>query len=57
VEKAANAALEELQAKFDALLKSTNDLSAKLAMTYKLMDAANAKLKKICAAKPKPKGC
>jgi hypothetical protein len=57
VEKAANASLVELQTKFDALLKATNDLSAKLAMTYKLMDAANAKLKKICSAKPKPKGC
>ena len=57
VEKAANAALEELQAKFDALLKATNDLTAKLAMSYKLKDEANAKLKKICSAKPKPKGC
>jgi hypothetical protein len=57
VEKAANTALEELQAKFDALLKATNDLNAKLAKSYELMNAANAKLKKICAAKPKPKGC
>lgn len=57
VEKAANTALEELQAKLNALLAQTTALSTKLAMSYKIMAAANAKLKKICAAKPKPKGC
>ncbi len=57
VEKVANTALVELQAKFDALLKASTDLGTKLTMAYKLLAAANAKLKKICGAKPKPKGC
>ena len=57
VEKAANTALVELQTKFDALLKASTDLGTKLTMTYKSLEAANTKLKKICAAKPKPKGC
>jgi len=56
-EKAANSSLVELQRKLDALLKATDDLSAKLAMSSKSLAAANAKLKKICSAKPKPKGC
>ena len=57
VEKSANTALVELQAKLDAILKASTELSTKLTTTYKLLDTANSKLKKICAAKPKPKGC
>jgi len=56
-DKTTNTALEELQAKLNALLGQITMLNAKLATTEKLMSVANAKLKKICAAKPKPKGC
>ena len=56
-QKAANASLEELQAKINTLLGQITALSSKIATTEKLLSLANTKLKKICSAKPKPKGC
>ena len=56
-DKTTNLALETMQAKLNSLLEQITALTAKLTASEKSLSGVNAKLKKICAAKPKPKGC
>ena len=56
-DKTTNLALETMQAKLNSLLEQITALNAKLTASEKSLSGVNAKLKKICAAKPKPKGC
>jgi len=56
-DKSVNLAIEAMQVKLNSLLEQITALNAKLATSEKSLSGVNAKLKKICAAKPKPKGC
>ena len=46
-----------LNVKIDAMQSQIDAVTAKFTAGQKSLSTVNAKLKKICAIKPKPKGC
>ena len=53
----ANALLDESKASLESLTYEIENLRSSLESYKKTISSLNAKLKKICSAKPKPKGC